>query len=213
VTTFDFCRAVDLMVDSLAGTAAAAQAVAGVLGAGDLVVLGGDLGAGKTAFTQALAGALGVTEVVTSPTFTLVRSYVTASGLELLHADLYRLDQLDEVADLGLAERIDDGAVAVVEWGHRGLAALVPEYLAVILERLDPMPAPSARPTPPPAPCSPPTSPPSVASAGPDQTAADETGRRIHIAAFGSPWAERWALLVAALAATDSALIRPAPAL
>jgi tRNA threonylcarbamoyladenosine biosynthesis protein TsaE len=127
-------RAVDVSVGNLAGTAAVAAAVAGVLGAGDLVILSGDLGAGKTAFTQALAAALGVTEAVTSPTFTLVRGYVTATGLELLHADLYRLGQLHEVADLGLAERLDDGAVAVVEWGERGLPALLPDYLSVTLE-------------------------------------------------------------------------------
>jgi tRNA threonylcarbamoyladenosine biosynthesis protein TsaE len=126
---------IEVVVDDLVGTAALAGGIASRLRPGDLVLLSGDLGAGKTAFTQALAAALGVEEPVTSPTFTLVRGYATPAGWELLHADLYRLEQLDEVADLGLAERLDDGAVAVVEWGERGVAALLPDYLLITLRR------------------------------------------------------------------------------
>ncbi len=120
-------------VSDLAGTAAVAISVAGVLRAGDLVLLTGELGAGKTAFTRALAGALGVREPVTSPTFTLVRQYRTDVGVDLLHADLYRLEQMAEVLDLGLHEQLEDGAVAVVEWGERGVPALLPEHLAITL--------------------------------------------------------------------------------
>jgi tRNA threonylcarbamoyladenosine biosynthesis protein TsaE len=104
-----------------------------VLAAGDLVLLSGELGAGKTAFTQALARSLGVEEPVTSPTFTLLRSYPTRLGADLLHADIYRLEQLAEVIDLGLPEQLEDGALAVVEWGERGAPALLPEYLHVSL--------------------------------------------------------------------------------
>lgn len=120
-------------VRSLEETAAVAALVAARLEPGDLVVLSGPLGAGKTALTQALAAALGVTEAVTSPTFTLVRSYPTDRGFDLLHADLYRLEHLSEVADLGLAESLDAGAVAVVEWGERALAALPAGHLRVEL--------------------------------------------------------------------------------
>ncbi len=130
--------ALQVVVDDLTGTRRVAAEVAAVLVPGDLVLLGGDLGAGKTAFTQALAGELGVVGVVTSPTFTLVRQYPTARGFELLHADIYRLEQLSEVVDLGLAEQIDYGAVAVVEWGERGAAALLPEHLSVTLDAPDP---------------------------------------------------------------------------
>lgn len=126
-----------LVVEDLAGTRRIAAAVAEVLGAGDLVLLTGDLGAGKTAFTQALAAELGVAGVVTSPTFTLVRQYRTDRGFELLHADIYRLEQLAEVIDLGLPEALEDGAVAVVEWGERGASALLPEHLSVTLEAPD----------------------------------------------------------------------------
>lgn len=121
----------EVHVADLDGTRRTAGALATLLGPGDLVLLTGELGAGKTAFTQALAAALGVDEAVTSPTFTLVRSYRTARGFDLLHADLYRLEQLHEVVDLGLAEQLDDGAVAAVEWGERGAAALPPDRLSV----------------------------------------------------------------------------------
>ena len=92
-------------------------ALARFLRPGDTVLLGGELGAGKTTLTQGLAAALGVGEPVTSPTFVLVHSYKTAAGWELLHADVWRLEHLQEVIDLALPELLEDGAAAVIEWG------------------------------------------------------------------------------------------------
>lgn len=123
--------------DDLDATAAVATCVAGKLQPGDVVLLEGDLGAGKTAFTQALAAALGVEELVTSPTFTLVRPYRTREGFDLLHVDVYRLERLQEIADLGLTELIDDGACAVVEWGERAAPLLGPDHLHITIERGD----------------------------------------------------------------------------
>jgi tRNA threonylcarbamoyladenosine biosynthesis protein TsaE len=125
------------VVADLNGTAAVAAAVAGILEPGDLLVLGGPLGAGKTTFTKALAAALGVGEVVTSPTFTLVRTYRTARGWDLVHADLYRIEHLSEAVDLGLPELLDYGAVAAVEWGQRALPALLDDHLQVELQPLE----------------------------------------------------------------------------
>jgi tRNA threonylcarbamoyladenosine biosynthesis protein TsaE len=111
--------------------------------AGDLVLLVGDLGAGKTTFAQGFGEKLGVREPITSPTFILVRRYplhppaarATGSAIRaLLHADLYRLDTLGEVADLGLAELIEDGGVALVEWGDVAEEVLGPEWLSVRFE-------------------------------------------------------------------------------
>jgi tRNA threonylcarbamoyladenosine biosynthesis protein TsaE len=104
-------------------------AIAGVLGAGDLVILTGDLGAGKTFLVRAIARALGVTRSVTSPTFTLVHEYAT-SRVVLVHGDLYRLRADDpgrlplEVARLGLRERRSEGALVIVEWGDDAVDAL-----------------------------------------------------------------------------------------
>lgn len=104
-------------------------AIADVLGAGDLVILAGDLGAGKTFMVRAIARALGVAGRVTSPTFTLVQEYNT-SRVILVHGDLYRLRADDpgrlalEVARLGLRERRSEGALVVVEWGDEAVDAL-----------------------------------------------------------------------------------------
>jgi len=110
-------------------------AVAGALEPGDLLLLAGDLGAGKTTFTQGLARGLGVTGPVTSPTFTLVRAYRCHRGpvRTLFHADLYRLDRLADVVDLGLGEMLEDDAVAVVEWGEAAAGVLGPDTLTVRL--------------------------------------------------------------------------------
>jgi len=106
------------------------ERIGALVRAGDLVLLGGELGAGKTTFTQGLARALGVAGRVTSPTFTLVHSY-EGRGLRLLHADVYRLDHLQEVIDLGLPELLEEGAAAVVEWGDLAAPVLLPDYLSV----------------------------------------------------------------------------------
>jgi tRNA threonylcarbamoyladenosine biosynthesis protein TsaE len=107
-------------------TVTAGEAFAAVLESGDIVLLSGTLGAGKTTFVQGVAKGLGVSERVTSPTFTMVREHRCANdrGIETLHhADVYRVDSLDEVLDLALGELVEDAGVAVVEWGE--LAASV----------------------------------------------------------------------------------------
>ena len=81
-----------------------------------MILLAGDLGSGKTSFAQGFGQALGVTEPITSPTFTLVHSYDTHAG-PLHHADIYRLDQLSEVADLALSELAEYHGIVLVEWG------------------------------------------------------------------------------------------------
>lgn len=120
----------------------ATRALAGALAResrpGDLVLLVGSLGAGKTVFAQGFAAGLGIPGPVTSPTFTLVRQYpCTGDGLvrQLVHADLYRLDHLAEVADLALPELIEGGAVALVEWGDAGAPVLGASALEVELTR------------------------------------------------------------------------------
>jgi len=111
-----------------------ARALATVLARGDLVILSGDLGAGKTFFTRALARALEVSreERITSPTFTLIHEYV--GRIPIAHADLYRVADEDELAQLGLRERRGDGAVLVVEWGEPFEAALGGDALRITFD-------------------------------------------------------------------------------
>ena len=113
---------IDLRSDSVATTHEIAGVIAGLVRPRDIIVLAGDMGAGKTAFTVGFTRALGVSEddQVSSPTFTLVHSY-NSGRIPVLHADLYRLNSMAEVADLGLREHVDLGAVALVEWGDVAL--------------------------------------------------------------------------------------------
>lgn len=107
-------------------------ALAGLARPGDLVLLSGDLGAGKTTLAQGFARGLGIDQPVVSPTFVLARLY--AGRLPLMHADAYRMDTLDEVADLDLAEQLDDGGVALVEWGDVIAPVLPADYLQLRIE-------------------------------------------------------------------------------
>ncbi len=117
-------------------TAAIAAAVAGVCRAGDLLVLAGEMGAGKTAFAQGFGRALGVVEPITSPTFTLVHSYATAS-VTLHHADVYRLERMGEVADLALGELLESDGIVLVEWGD-AVAGVLGDHLEIRLAVADP---------------------------------------------------------------------------
>lgn len=93
---------------------AVGRRLAGLLWAGDVVLIEGQLGVGKTTFVAGLAEGLGVEEPITSPTFVLMRSY--PGLLALTHADVYRLETLAEIEDLELTEASRDGVLAV-EWG------------------------------------------------------------------------------------------------
>ncbi len=101
-----------------------------VLVPGDVVVLSGDLGAGKTALAQGVGRGLEVEGPVVSPTFTLVREY--KGRHPLCHVDLYRLEWVQELHDLGIEEHLDD-SVTLIEWGEMASSALPADRLEVRL--------------------------------------------------------------------------------
>ena len=113
-------------------TQAFGRRLAGPLRAGDLVVLGGPLGAGKTALVQGIGAGLEVSGRIASPTFVIAR--VHPGPLPLVHVDAYRLGSFDEVDDLDLDVSMDE-AVTVVEWGQGKAEQLAESYLSIVLER------------------------------------------------------------------------------
>lgn len=107
----------------------------GLLKAGDVICLQGDLGAGKTTFTQGLAQGWGSLDSVSSPTFILVNLYRRADGGHLHHLDAYRLDSVPEAEELDLDSMLAEGAL-IIEWPER-LGNLIPhEHLWIQLEHI-----------------------------------------------------------------------------
>ncbi len=106
---------IELRTETAEDTRAVGEAFAALLRPRDAVILTGELGAGKTTLVQGVARGLDVHDQVVSPTFTLVREY--RGRLGIAHVDVYRLDRMQDVMDLGLEELGDGEAVLLVEWG------------------------------------------------------------------------------------------------
>ena len=102
--------------------------------AGDVFLLVGDLGAGKTCLTQGIAWGLGIDEYTLSPTFVIMRELY--GRLPLYHIDLYRLDQIDEIANLGLEDYLYGEGVCVIEWADKALSILPTEHLLIKIDYL-----------------------------------------------------------------------------
>lgn len=111
--------------------------LAAVLGAGDLLVMTGHLGAGKTTLTQGIGEGLKVRGPITSPTFVIARVHPSlAGGPPLVHVDAYRLGGFAELDDLDLDASVDE-SVTIVEWGEGLAEGLADDRLEVIISRGD----------------------------------------------------------------------------
>ncbi|MBN2439909.1 MAG: tRNA (adenosine(37)-N6)-threonylcarbamoyltransferase complex ATPase subunit type 1 TsaE [Spirochaetales bacterium] len=84
---------------------------------GAIVCLEGSLGAGKTTLVKGIARALGITEEVTSPSFTIVSSY--SGRCDLYHIDLYRIEYVDELYDIGIDDLLYGNGITIIEWGEK----------------------------------------------------------------------------------------------
>lgn len=109
--------------------------IADHLGAGDVVALSGELGAGKTCVVQGIAAALGVTERVTSPSFVLEKQY-RSGRVPLVHVDVYRLDSLQQVVELG-EDVLAPDVVTCIEWGDTVRSLLPDDRIEVELTLAD----------------------------------------------------------------------------
>lgn len=108
----------------------------GVLKAGDVICLQGELGAGKTTFVQGIAQGWGSLDSVSSPTFILVNMYRRADQNQLFHMDAYRLESTPEAEDLDLDSMLAQGAL-LIEWPERMHGLIPTERLWVNLEHID----------------------------------------------------------------------------
>ena len=103
---------------------------------GDVITLDGDLGAGKTAFTGGLAKGLGITGYVTSPTFTIVNEYQNGT-MPLFHFDVYRIESMDDLYDIGWEDYVMQGGVCVIEWADIIRDGLDLPYYEIRITKLD----------------------------------------------------------------------------
>ena len=102
---------------------------------GTVVAMYGDLGAGKTAFVRGMARGMGLDCRVSSPTFTIVNEYL--GERELIHFDMYRLSDADELFDIGWEDYLNRGAVCAVEWSEKVEDAFFGDEIVVRIEKLD----------------------------------------------------------------------------
>ncbi len=163
----------EALIPTAAGMARLGERLAGLLAAGDLVVLSGPLGAGKTTLAQGIGAGLRVRGPITSPTFVIARVHPSlAGGPDLVHADAYRLGSRAEVDDLDLDADLAT-SVTVVEWGEGLVEGLADSFLSV---RIDAEPVAG------------PGRPPRGASSEPDGNGDADRARAVRVAGWGPRW-------------------------
>ena len=121
------------MSESSEQTEKIAYDVAAFLEPGDVVCLGGDLGAGKTVFAKGLMKALGVEGYVTSPTFTIVNEY--SGRYPIYHFDVYRINDVDEMFEIGFEEYIYGEGISIIEWADNIREILPPSRLSIDIKK------------------------------------------------------------------------------
>ena len=123
-----FSRTLHSTLDSLSATA---QALLHHAGSHRLWLFEGAMGAGKTTLIKALCAQLGVQDNVTSPTFSLVHEYATASGEAVYHFDLYRIRHEEEVLDLDFAAYFERGSYCFIEWPEKARSIIPATYCEI----------------------------------------------------------------------------------
>jgi tRNA threonylcarbamoyladenosine biosynthesis protein TsaE len=130
-------KKIDIMTRSVNETRKLGQKIGTLIKQPLVIALTGDLGSGKTAFVQGLAKGLEVPDgyYITSPTFTLINEY--PGRYPLVHVDLYRLETIDGLEDIGLDEMLHGQAVLSIEWADKLRDGLPAEHLLVTLDIID----------------------------------------------------------------------------
>ena len=97
----------------------------------------GEMGAGKTTFIHALCEAMGVTDVVTSPTFSIINQYKTAGGQTIYHMDLYRIQDEQEAINAGIEDCLYSGDICLVEWPEKAATIFPDDTLHINISSVD----------------------------------------------------------------------------
>ena len=124
----------EFITNSPAQTEAIGSALGNIIKPGTVIAYRGDLGAGKTAFTRGLARGLGSSEMVTSPTYTIVNEYL-GGRMPLFHFDMYRLASSDDLWDIGWEDYLDRNGVCAVEWSEN-VADAMEDPVVITIEKL-----------------------------------------------------------------------------
>ena len=124
-------------VSKISELAEAARQLIDFAGKNRVIALQGEMGAGKTTFAKAFCEVLGVSDDVTSPTFSLVNEYLTASGESIYHFDFYRIEKEQEAFDMGFEEYAWSGSWCLVEWPEKILYLLPNDFVKVHIEEQD----------------------------------------------------------------------------
>ena len=124
-------------VPDLQALDSAAEEFVSLIGPARIIAISGEMGAGKTTFIQALCRVLGVSQIVNSPTFALVNEYFTLEGESVYHFDLYRIENPEELFDIGYEDYLFSGAYCFIEWPEKASALIPVEALHVDIKVLD----------------------------------------------------------------------------
>ena len=122
-----------IKLNSLRETEQFGEKLGKILKKGDILCLNGDLGAGKTTLTKSIGLGLGVDEYITSPTFSLINEY--RGDLPVYHFDVYRLENVDELDDLGFDEYFFGEGVCIIEWAEKIENMLPKEIIVLSIEK------------------------------------------------------------------------------
>mgnify|MGYP006284455081 CR=1 FL=1 len=126
-----------IVIKTLDDIPEAAREILAVIGSHTLVAFSGDMGAGKTTLIQAVCKEMGVRDVVSSPTFALVNEYFTETGTPVFHFDLYRIEDIAEMYDLGYEDYFFSGDPCLIEWPEKALELMPDDTLFLHIDVME----------------------------------------------------------------------------
>ena len=126
-----------IVIKTLDDIPEAAREILAVIGSHTLVAFSGDMGAGKTTLIQAVCKEMGVRDIVSSPSFAIVNEYFTESGTPVFHFDLYRIEDIAEMYDLGYEDYFFSGDPCLIEWPEKAVQLMPDDTLFLHIDVME----------------------------------------------------------------------------